>query len=136
MEAGALGDGVGTQVTVEVDWNVLRASIEAELVDEFRDLSGLPPSEQEAQHELRRWQRGALHGASHALEIANSLPCAVRITEICGEFESTNPTVVAAACARAVWQAMGYAPTEQQCAHLDHAVATSFSAGPEALPVF
>ena len=129
MEARTIGDGPGTRVTVEVDWNVVEPSIEAELFDDAGDTG-------EDAAGLEAWRAGAMHGARHALAAANALPCELRITEIYGEPESTNATIVAAACAHAVWEAIGYAPTAEERQVVDHAVAASLNAAPEALPTF
>jgi len=125
MEARTLDDGPGTRVTVEVDWNVVEATIEADLFEDG------PAGE-----DLDSWRCGAVYGARHALDGANSLPCAVRITEIMGEVETTTATMVAAACAHAVWEAIGYAPSEEQTQALDLAVAASLGASPDELPGF
>lgn len=130
METRTLGDGPGTRVTVEVDWNVLEGTLEAEL---FED-QGQDSVEVLAQ--LEAWRGGALYGARYALEVANSLPCALRITEIVADEESTNPTIIAAACAHAVWEVIGFAPGLEATQRLDAAVAASLQAGPDALPTF
>jgi hypothetical protein len=64
----------------------------------------------EGNHEFACLEQGALYGVRFALRVANTLPCTVRITELRGEPECTNATVVAAASAYAVWAAVGFEP--------------------------
>ena len=123
MDARTIGDGPGTRVTVEVDWNVVEASIEADLFD------AEPGADEGADAELEAWRDGAVQGAEHALATANALPCALRITEIWGESENTNATIVAAAAAHAVWEAIGYVPTVEERHALDRAVSLSLTTG-------
>ena len=126
MEARLLGDGPGTRVTVEVDWNVVEPSLEANFLEQVESADG--------REDLLAWRSGALHGARHALDTANALPCGLRITEIYGELDNTNPTIVAAACAHAVWEAIGYAPSMDERQRLDQEVARSMTRPPAELP--
>ncbi|MFT5050288.1 MAG: hypothetical protein ACI8QZ_001689 [Chlamydiales bacterium] len=128
MDARMIGNEPGTRVTVEVDWNVIEGSLEAELLDSA-DLT-------EGAEDLRAWCTGAMHGARHALDVACALPCRLRITEIYGELDQTNPTIVAAACAHAVWEAIGYRPSVEQVQLLDREVAASMTTGAGTLPAF
>lgn len=128
MESRILGDEPGTRVTVEVDWDVVEASLEADFVESGEETEGV--------EDLRAWRTGAMQGARHALEAASSLPCRLRITEIYGELDQTNPTIVAAACAHAVWEAIGYRPSAEQAQWLDSEVAMSLNCDALRLPAF
>lgn len=63
------------------------------------------------------WKAGAQVGARFACEIAGVPGARVRIERITGMETDTNPTIVAAAAALAVWNAIGFEP-----AHSVHAL--------------
>jgi len=128
MEPRIIGDEPGTRVTVEVDWDVIEGSLEADLFEDSTLTEGAD--------DLRAWRAGALQGARHALDEARALPCRLRVTEIYGELDQTNPTIVGAACAHAVWEAIGFWPSEAQTQMLDNEVADSTTRGAMALPRF
>lgn len=98
-----LTHSAGARVTVELDWDSLDVGIQVNLV------SAQPGSERQAA-ELLVWEQGAIYGVRFALKAANAMPCSVRITEMCGDAACTNPTVVAAASACAVWEALEIHP--------------------------
>ena len=94
--------GPGTRVSVEMDWDALEAGILMCLADD----GGL----RDGSYGFACLEQGALYGVRFALRVANTLPCTVRVTELRGEPECTNATVVAAASAYAVWGAVGFEP--------------------------
>jgi len=90
-------------VTVELDWDSLETGIQVNLV------APEPYTESQAA-DMLVWEQGAIYGVRFALSAANAMPCSVRITEMCGDSACTNPTVVAAASAGAVWEALEIQP--------------------------
>ena len=106
----------GTRVTVELDWNTLDSGVLMCAAVGY----GAPEL---GAREWSSWEKGALYGVRFGLNLANSLPCAVRITGVEGESSHTNPTVVAAAAAYAVWEALDYEPPKEIhdriCAEVD-----------------
>ena len=98
--------GPGTRVTVELDWDTMNSGVLMCAAAGY----GAPGLD------AREWscgEQGAVYGVRFGLRLTNSLPCAVRITEVEGEKSHTNPTVVAAAAAYAVWEALGYEPPQE-----------------------
>lgn len=61
-------------------------------------------------HGYDAWKRGAAAGASLACVAAGRPDTVVAIERITGTTTDTNPTIVAAATALAVWQALGFSP--------------------------
>lgn len=80
------------------------------------------------------WQAGARLGAAFALRIAGLTDARVRITKIVGMTTDTNPTIVAAAAARAVWAAAGFVPAAELLARFEAQVFASWQIDCEALP--
>ena len=118
MGDGGVMCGPGTRVSVELDWDTLEPAVMVCLTED--------------QGEMSTWsdvfaclEQGALYGVRFALKVANTLPCTVRITELTGEREHTNPTVVAAAAAYAVWGAVGYQPPSEVHARVQGEVESS-----------
>ena len=105
----------GTSVTVELDWNALEPSIEVMLEMGTETAGG----------DFEAWAEGAVYGVRFALESSNALPCAARIREILGDFETTTATVVAAAAAHAIWEAIEYQPPPDVTASIERAVQRS-----------
>ncbi len=93
----------GARVTVELDWDSMDMGIQVNLLDPQ------PVSARQAA-DMLAWEQGAIYGVRFALKAANTMPCSVRITEMCGDAACTNPTVVAAASACAVWEALEISP--------------------------
>lgn len=105
----------GTSVTVELDWNALEPSIDV-LPD--IDLGTVDVN-------FAAWAEGAVYGVRFALESSNALPCAARIRQILGDCETTNATVVAAAAAHAIWEAIEFEPPPDVTARIEGAVQRS-----------
>ncbi len=99
----SVSHSAGARVTVELDWDSLETGIQVNLV------APEPCSERQAA-DMLVWEQGAVYGVRFALKAANVMPCAVCITEMCGDAACTNPTVVAAASACAVWEALEIHP--------------------------
>ena len=63
------------------------------------------------------WKLGAFIGGRYALEIMNREDLVIKVKGIEGLTSDTNPTIIAAATAQAVWNALGFQPsskTQQQ----------------------
>ena len=80
------------------------------------------------------WKKGAVLGARYALSVTNVANCAVEITEICGFSTDTNPSIVATACALAVWSALGVEAPPDARKLLDTVALTSWERAPDSLP--
>jgi len=111
----------GVRVSVELDWNVLEPAIAIHLTD----MAGSPFAGELGDWDFLSWERGAIYGVKYALDVAIALPCAVRITEMCGELGETNPTIVAAAAATATWMALEFVPPPEVLARVQAAVVDS-----------
>lgn len=105
----------GTLVTVELDWNALEPSVDV-LPD--MDLGAVDVN-------FAAWAEGAVYGVRFALESSNALPCAACIRQILGDFETTNATIVAAAAAHAIWEAIDFEPQPDVVARIEGAVQRS-----------
>lgn len=82
------------------------------------------------------WKAAAVHGVRYALEVAQAPATRVTITRIAGrDGTDTNPTIVGAAAADAVWKAIAYQPSDETRHHIESIVFTSWQR-PEALPNF
>lgn len=103
--AGAIVPRAGARITVELDWDTLQPGVQVYLQE-----AGGPKPPDPA--ELRAWEQGAIYGVRYALGVANTMPCTVRITELSGDVHCMNPTLVAAAAATAVWEALEFEPAE------------------------
>jgi hypothetical protein len=84
----------------------------------------------------RVWNEGARIGAEYALTVANTQSARVVITRISGMTADTNPAVVAAAAAMAVWTALKFSPTAEVIARVEAVVFNSWRQPPDALPQF
>jgi hypothetical protein len=82
------------------------------------------------------WNEGARIGAEYALSVANTQSARVVITRIAGMATDTNPTVVGAATALAVWAGLSYTPTAEHIARFETVVFNSWRQPPDALPQF
>ncbi len=82
------------------------------------------------------WKQGAVIGATYALEVAGLETVAVIVSRIQGLTTETNPTVVGAAAAIGVWQALGYSPTPEQIQRIKRAVYVSWLHPYDASPDF
>ena len=80
------------------------------------------------------WKAGARAGVAFALRIAGGRETRVCITRILGMTSDTNPTLVAAAAARAVWIAFEFTPPPALLAALDRRVLASWDREPDAPP--
>ena len=112
---------VGTRVSVEIDWDALEPSVE------FAAGNGEQGPEEESGDRVQRaWERGALYGVRFALEVANSMPCRVSVTEIIADVQRTNATTIAAATAEAVWAAIEFVPGDELRARMEREVGRSW----------
>jgi hypothetical protein len=102
-------------VSVEIDWDALEPGV-------YFDPKG---GQAEAIDISPETQRGAVYGVNFAREKASTLPCAVRIKEIHGSETRRNPTLVAAATAHAMWEALGYMPDLETVQHVESTVLRS-----------
>lgn len=82
------------------------------------------------------WKAGGCAGVSYALRLAQAPPCRVTITKIEGLFTDTNPTIVGAAAAFAVWKALDYQPSQEEIQRLEEIVFSSWSLPDGAVPSF
>jgi hypothetical protein len=82
------------------------------------------------------WKAAAIYGAQYALWIAAARPCRITITRIVGrDGTDTNPTIVGAAAAYAVWKALTYQPSREISEWIEAIVFRSWQT-PDALPNF
>lgn len=81
------------------------------------------------------WKAGAVAGVAFALRIMG-VDCGVRVVLIEGMTTDTNPTIVAAAAARAVWQAIGFTPASELTRRIEAEVLGSWRRGHDASPCF
>ena len=126
--APAAPEQAGVRITVELDWDTLQPGVELDFANQI----GCPT---DPAH-LQAWEKGAVYGADFALSVARSMPCMVRITEMCGGTESTNPTLVAAATAMAVWEALAVVPPQAVMDSIGRQVGESESHEPDWLGTF
>ncbi len=71
------------------------------------------------------WKAGARAGVAHALSVAELPSARVTITRLAGLSTDTNPTVVGAAAAYALWSAAQFAPPADVVERLEAAVLAS-----------
>ena len=81
------------------------------------------------------WKGGAVAGSKYALRQANRTDCSVTVTRITGLTTDTNPSIVAAAAAFAVWDAIGYKPSASQLEFIQEAALTSWDKPHDLIPV-
>jgi len=82
------------------------------------------------------WKAGAVAGVEFALQVCGNPRYAVAIRKIEGMQTDTNPTVVAAAAADAVWKALGFQPPEEVTACIEQKVFSSWSLPLDAVAIF
>jgi hypothetical protein len=82
------------------------------------------------------WKAGAIAGVRHALTHAGRHDVNVRISRIVGISTDTNPTIVGAAAARAVWTALGFEAGPVELARIDAIVFSSWQRPQEEPPSF
>jgi hypothetical protein len=82
------------------------------------------------------WKAGAIAGVRHALAQAGRLDVNVTISRIVGISTDTNPTIVGAAAARAVWGALGFEAGPVETARVDAIVFSSWQRAQEEPPSF
>ena len=116
----------GARVTVELCWDALEPGIEVRFAPRS---AGGPPG-----HVVEVWEQAVARGVRYALGVARSLPCGVRIAEVCGDPAHARPTLFAAAAAQAVWAALEFAPPAAVSRRLRAHVEESGSHGPLWLP--
>ena len=81
------------------------------------------------------WKQGAVNGVKFALEAINKQNAKVVITHIEGLTTDTNPTIVAAAAARAIWNAFEIRIPENTEKNLEDYVLQSWSNNSSFVPV-
>ena len=82
------------------------------------------------------WKAGARAGVDFAASIAALPPARVTIVRIAGLTTDTNPTVVGAAAACALWQAVGFSPPAHVIDRLEAAVFASWNLSGDSVPRF
>jgi hypothetical protein len=82
------------------------------------------------------WKAGGRAGVDFAVSAAALPPARVTIVRIAGLTTDTNPTVVAAAAAFALWQVVGFSPPAHVIERLEAAVFTSWRRPPDQVPKF
>lgn len=80
------------------------------------------------------WKRGAIAGVYFALKCAGQSHLGVTITSISGMTTDTNPTVLAAAAADAVWKALAFTPPADIANRLEALVASSWDRPHDEVP--
>ena len=81
------------------------------------------------------WKGGAVAGIRHAMRQAGRTDCSVSVTRILGMATDTNPSIVAAAAAFAVWDAIEYQPSASQVEFLQETALTSWDKPHDLIPV-
>jgi hypothetical protein len=82
------------------------------------------------------WKGGAQAGAVFALAVAKARSARVVVTRISGLTTDTNPSVVGAATALAVWRALCFEPPAEVIARLESIVFSSWERPPNEVPQF
>ncbi len=82
------------------------------------------------------WKAGGRAGVELALSVAGLPSARVTITRIAGLSTDTNPTVVGAAAAHALWSAAGYSPSADVVGRLEAAVLASWRRPVHEVPRF
>jgi hypothetical protein len=83
------------------------------------------------------WKAGAKAGVEFALSIAKILNCHVVITKIEGlDITDTNPTIIGAAAALAIWSALKFEPSKEVIHQLETVVFSSWERSHEEIPIF
>ncbi len=122
VEATRIAHRAGARVAVELDWDALEPGV----VVRFAPRGRSAPSSDV----LAVWEQSVVHGVRYALAVARALPCGVLVSELCGDPEYTRPTVIAAAAAQAVWEALEIEPPAEVMARLQALVVESRERGP------
>ncbi len=104
-------------VSIELDWDQLGSQVSIE---------GGAGEESEVPAAIRD---AAEYGVRFALGSASTLPCSARVTALGGSLALTNPTMVAAAAARAVWRALAFQPSPEMDEAIERQVAASHVPG-------
>lgn len=79
------------------------------------------------------WKAGARVGVEFALQVSN-VTANVVVRRITGMITDTNPSVVAAAAANAIWNAVGFSPPADVIALMESVVFQSWPRGHEYVP--
>jgi hypothetical protein len=82
------------------------------------------------------WKAGARAGVGFALSVAALPPARVTIRRISGLSTDTNPTVVGAAAALALWRAVGFTPPAHTVERLSAAALASWQRPLHEVPRF
>lgn len=89
-----------------------------------------------SEHGYRDWKAGAKVGVEYALEEANANKSGVIVTKIIGLLTDTNPTIIAAAAAFAVWEAIGFKASQEELKKLEDIVFNSWNIPFNSIPTF
>jgi hypothetical protein len=89
--------------------------------------------EEVSEHGYHDWKAGAVAGVRFACDEAGIPNARVVVNFISGMITDTNPTVVAAAAALAVWKAFQFEPTSAAVELIEASVFRSWKS-PEAIP--
>ena len=111
-----------------MDWDALEPGVAVDL----GPTSSTPPTDTDA---YDQWVRGVIYGVQFAITHVSSMPCVVKVVEIRGD-ASTTPTLVAAAAASAVWDALSIEVTRDVHEAIRASVAESASHGHDWLGSF
>src|SRR5579863_8866347 len=104
------GRGFAARVTVDFTTNASSPTIRVDLSGEGWTRQG--DLEDASSQGYGDWALGAEYGVAYALRVAGRTDCSVIVSRITGASTDTNPTVVAAAAADAVWKALQYTPPD------------------------
>lgn len=128
------GLGYAGQVTLVLDPRPARPGVE--VACHGAGYSSQGTAEEATADGYTAWKAGARAGAAYALRCAGLHDHGVRITRIVGMTTDTNPTIIAAAAARAVWRAARFTAPPELLARLEARVLTSWGPDADAVPVF
>jgi len=128
------GLGYAGQVTILLDPAPARPYVEVACIGAGWIRHGLPEDVGPTGYD--DWKAGARAGVAYAMHSAGLEHCGVRITRIVGMSADTNPTILAAAAARAVWRAAGVTPDPAMLARVVARVFASWERDALALPDF
>ena len=128
MEESRIAHRAGARVSVELNWSAPDPVIE--VVIESAGLHAPSPLERAA------WEHAVVQGVRHALNVVGGVPCGVRVTELGGDPRHVKPTMMGAAAAQAVWEALEFEPPSRELHKLRLWVDESLNHGPTWLAPF
>ena len=128
------GLGYFAEVALDVERAALQPGVEFRL--DGSGWLGQGIVEEVPGHGYDDWRDGARAGIAFALREAGATDARVCVHAIRGMTTDTNPWIVAAAAANAVWTALDFEPTPEVVARVDARVFASWSAPRDAVPSF